>query len=277
MTQYNYIPTAGNLGARATTDRICSVSRVYAGQPQVSTLTVAGTATDGTYSVEFQDLPVDNITVEVVRAGGVPATNDDIAAAFATAINGDDQLRSFFLVTVATNVVTITARANGDAFTLANVTAPAPGTLAAATTQAAAPANLPMGVAVALSGNGDKQIVQPDGVTAFAIQGITWDGDSKTDQTVVPTLGTQGEFVPSFAAGSMVPVAKSGVIYVAPEVDVAAGDPVFVRVTAAGAEVLGALRNDADGGDAVQIQAQWEWDGAANQPTAVRLNLPGGA
>jgi hypothetical protein len=276
MPQYNYTPLAGQLGSRATTDAVCSVSRVYAGQPQISTLTVAGTATDGTYSVTFQDLAVDNITVEVVRTGGVPATNNDIAAALEAAINADDELRSFFIVTVATNVVTVQARANGDAFTLVTA-APAPGTLTAADTQAATPANLPMGIGVVLSGNGDKQITPPvNGVsTAFQISGITWDGDSKTDQTVIPTLGTAGEFVPSFAAGSMVPVMEKGVMYVEPEVDVAAGDPVFVRVTAAGAEVLGALRNDADGGDAVQIQAKFEWDGLAGQPTAVRLNLPG--
>lgn len=278
MTQFNYIPQAGKLGARATSDPIVSVSRKYAGRPQISTLTFAGTATDGTYSAEFQDLDVDNITVAVVRAGGVPATNTDLAAAFVTAANNDADLRSFFIITSAAGVVTITARENGNPFVLGAVTAPAPGTLVAATTQTSAPANLPMGIVVVLNGANQKQILQPaPGATSFEFQGITWDGQSSVDASVIPTLGTTGPFESPFAAGSMVPVAKVGVFYVEPEVDIVQGDPVFVRVTATGTEVFGALSNVADGGDNILWQnAQWEWNGSAGQPTAVRLNAPGG-
>ncbi len=278
MTQTNYTPTSGQVGALATSDRFTSVSRVYAGRPQISTLTFGGTATDGVYSIDFQNLDVDNITVPITRTGGSPATNTDLAAAWIVVAENDTDLRRAFLFSQAAGVVTITARENGNPFTLANPVVTGPATLVAATTQTSTPANLPMGIAVVLSGNGDKQIVQPDaGSTAFEIQGITWNGNSNTDNTVIPTLGTSEQFVAEFAAGSMVPVLKTGVIYVLPEVNVSAGDPVFARMTATGTEVFGALSNVTDGGDNLQIQAVWEWDGLANQPTAVRLNLPGGA
>lgn len=274
MTQYSYSPTAGSVGSRATLDPVISVSRVYAGQAQTSTLTFGGVATDGDYEATFSDLDVANITVTVTRAAGVPATNTDLATAFVAAANADTDLRSMFEITSALGVVTVTARENGNPFTL-TTSAPAPGTLVAATTVSASPANLPMGVGVAL-GAGPGQITVPSG-TAFAIQGITWDGDSKTNQTQIPTLGQSDPFQAEFAPGSMVPIMKQGVVYVLPEVNITQGEPVFVRVVAAGTEQLGALRNDADGGDAVQIQAQWESSGSANMPTAVRVNIPGGA
>ncbi len=275
MTQFNYLPQAGKLGARATSDPIVSVSRKYAGRPQISTLTFAGTPTDGTYSVAFEDLDVDNITVQVVRAGGTPATDTDLAAAFVVAANNDTDLRSFFIITSAAGVVTIVARENGNPFTLGSVTAPAPGTLVAATTQTSAPVNLPMGIAVVLDGSNLKQILQPaSGATSFQIQGITWDGQSSVAATVIPTLGTTGDFESPFAAGSMVPVAKVGVYYVHPETNIAQGDKVYVRLIGG---VLGQLGNvDAGPNTVLWTNAQWEWSGLAGQPTAVRINAPGG-
>lgn len=280
MTQniYDQRNVPAKLGARATADPIVSVSRKYAGQPEITTLTFAGTATDGVYSAEFQDLDVDNITVSITRTGGVPSTNTDLAVAWVAAANNDADLRRFFIITNAAGVVTIIARENGNPFILTNEVVTGPGTLVAAETQTATPATLPMGIAVVLDAANKKVILPPNvSSTAFQIQGITWDGMSQADSTLIPTLGTTGEFESPFAAGSMVPVAKAGVFYVNPEVDITQGDPVFVRVTATGTEVFGALRNDSDGGDALQIQGQWEWNGTANTPTAVRINLPGGA
>lgn len=279
MTQFNYLPQAGKLGARATGDPIVSVSRKYAGRPQISTLTFAGTPTDGTYSATFEDLDVDNITVEVVRAGGTPATDTDLAAQFVTAANNDADLRSFFIITSALGVVTIVARENGNPFTLGSVTAPAPGTLVAAVTQTSNPASLTMGTVVVLNGALSKQILPPaPGATSFQFQGITWDGQSSVDATVIPTLGTSGDFESPFAAGSMVPVMKVGVEWVHPEVDIVQGDLVFVRTTATGSQVFGALSNVADGGDNILWEnAQWETNGSAGQPTMIRLNAPGGA
>lgn len=278
MTQFNYTPTFGKLGSRATGDPVVSVSRIYASQPQISTITFGGVATDGTYTQPFEGLPVANIPISVVRAAAVPLTNTDLATEFVVQANNNADIRSLFLVTSAAAVVTVVARENGTSFTLGATTAPAPGTLVNATTQTGTPANLPMGIAVVYAGTGLNVITQPDASsTAFEIQGLTWDGQSSADATVIPTLGQGTDFESPFSPGSMVPVAQKGVFWVHPEVDVAQGDPVFVRMTATGTEVFGQLSNVTDGGDNLQIQGVWERDGSANSPTMVRINLPGGA
>jgi len=279
MTQFQYNVGAGKLGALAVSGGPhVSVSRKYAGRPQISTLTFGGTATDGVYSIDFQDLDVPNITVPITRAGGVPATNTLLATAWITAAESDTDLRSMFIFTQAAGVVTITSRENGNAFTLANPVVTGPGTLVAAVTQTATPANLPMGIAVVYTDTANQEIGQPTGAsTAFNVQGISWDGNSSIAATVIPTLGQTGDFESPFAAESMVPVMKVGTIWVHPEVDVTAGDTVWVRMTATGTEVAGSLSNVTDGGDNLQIQAVWEADGLANTPTPVRLHLPGGA
>lgn len=60
-----------------------------------------------------------------------------------------------------------------------------------------------------------------------------------------------------YPVNSAVPCLRDGEIVVAPEADVtvAAGDKVYARITANGAGKLqlGALRNDADGGDAILV------------------------
>jgi len=277
MVQFNYTPTSGKIGSRATLDPVVSVSGVYAGRGQTNTLTFAGTATDGAYTAVFSDLDVPNITVSIVRAT-TPATNTDLATAWAALANADTDLRSMFLITSAAGVVTITARENGNPFTLTVTAVTGPATLVSAVTVTSAPVDLPMGVAVIHTNAGRKQISQPTAASvAFDIVGVAWDGDSKTDQSQIPTLGQSAPFVAAFPAGSMVPVMKCGVVYVAPEVDVSEGDTVWVRMTATGTEVFGAFSNVTDGGDNLQIQAVWEEDGTAGNPTAVRLNLPGGA
>ena len=76
-------------------------------------------------------------------------------------------------------------------------------------------------------------------------------------------------------AGASVIVARKGCFSCTVEGAVTKGAPVFVRTTAAGAEVLGALRGDADGGDAIALPgAQFgsTTDGAGL--ALVRLNLP---
>ena len=110
MSQANYEVGTGRLGARATIDAVTSVSRRFAGQPQTNTLVFAGTATDGAYTAEFRNLDVDNISVSVVRAGGTPATDDDLATAWHAAAIADADLVRLFELTVATDTVTVVAR-----------------------------------------------------------------------------------------------------------------------------------------------------------------------
>jgi hypothetical protein len=81
-----------------------------------------------------------------------------------------------------------------------------------------------------------------------------------------------------YEANAEVCVVRQGRVAVKPEVDVVAGDPVYVRVTAAGAEKLGALRNDADGGDAILLANAYfanDWLTSQTDVNAwVDINLP---
>lgn len=275
MTQANYLVGTGKLGACATIDDYTSVSRRFSGQPQINTLTFAGTATDGAYTAEFSGLDVDNISISIVRST-TPASNTDLAVAWlALALTNPDLVRLFELTSVA-GVVTIVSRENGNSFVLTVTAVTGPATLVSVVSQSSVVTSLAIAIGVSLTGNGTKEVGPPAAATAFEIVGLTWDGNASVDGTVIPTLGAE-TFESSFAAGSSVPVMKQGVMWVRPEVAVAEGDPVFVRVVAAGSEVMGALRIDADGSDAVQIQATFETACAANELCMVRLNIPGGA
>lgn len=66
----------------------------------------------------------------------------------------------------------------------------------------------------------------------------------------------QGEFeseVNSYPAGNIAAVVESGIMLALCDDSVADGDPVYVRVTASGSEVVGSVRNDSDSGDCVLL------------------------
>jgi hypothetical protein len=72
--------------------------------------------------------------------------------------------------------------------------------------------------------------------------------------TAVPFGETSGDVQAGVPDKSMVSVLKKGRIYVQCETACAIGGKVFVRAIAAGAEVLGAARNDTDSGDAFELK-----------------------
>jgi len=65
-----------------------------------------------------------------------------------------------------------------------------------------------------------------------------------------------------------------GVVYMRPEDAVTAGDPVFVRHVAAGAEELGSVRSDTEGTDATAVGGcQFMDDAAAGELVRVRVRM----
>lgn len=118
------------------------------GVAQVETLTVAGTAADGTYSFDFE-IPDDTgvtETISVVRTGGAPATNDLLAAAFRAAVTANQLVSAYIQASGATNEVILTKTDPGS-FNVTGLTAPGTGTLTSALTtsgeQDLIPANEP--------------------------------------------------------------------------------------------------------------------------------------
>jgi len=136
-----------------------SRSFLYAEVKQVGTLTVGGSATDGVYSVSVVDPHDSNIThtASVTRAT-TPSSNADIAAALKAAIEANGQLRSLIDVSVLSAVITYTAKRGGEVLAF-STSAPAPGTLVAATTTSAAVADLPVGIAVARNSDGTLRLL----------------------------------------------------------------------------------------------------------------------
>lgn len=247
MTQLNYTPNAGLLGAPVEQpDTGVLVSRSYPTRAEQWTITVGGVATDGTYSARFHNLPdgIADQTVSVVRST-TPATNTDLATAFVAAIQANSTLLSLFSVTSSGAVVTVVNRKRDQAFTLDSATAPAPGTLAVAQSVAASKSRLPLSIGVVNTSTGLR--VPQSGDTAQSIDGITARSSTAIAQLPVDGSGGNGINVDGYDAGSSVLVRKKGVQWAAPEAAVSLGDPVYCRVVATGTEQAGALRGSVDG------------------------------
>jgi hypothetical protein len=118
------------------------------GVAQVYTLTVGGTAADGTYSFVFEipDDTAETVTISVVRTGGAPASNNDLAAAFRTAFNADT-LASAYAQAAGTGADVVITKSDPGSFAITSPTAPGTGTLTGALTtsgeQDLIPANEP--------------------------------------------------------------------------------------------------------------------------------------
>jgi hypothetical protein len=98
--------------------------------PNNTQATFGGTETDGNYVLTFDHptLPAP-VPVTVVRVGGVPATNNDLAAAMETAVEANPQLAALVASANATaNVNDVTTFPGVQGLTI-TPSAPAPGTL----------------------------------------------------------------------------------------------------------------------------------------------------
>lgn len=244
----------GNPGQRADNGDVDSRSYLHADVAQVSTVTVGGTATAGTYTIT-----INGIDVDFVR---VAETNAQIATALAAAIEAEPSLANVVTAVDSTLDVVITAVHEGTPFTVA-VVAPAPGTLTPVLTTSSVVADLNVGIVVArVTGTSDRLRVLAPGDAVGDFIGIVERpiGHFEND-------GQGGVFgdtsVDAYDSGSVVSVGRRGRWLVEVEVAVDADDSVFVRTTATGTEVFGAFRNDADGGDAIDASTVFRFLSAA--------------
>lgn len=203
---YGYNMQRMLLGQRLDSAYTDSFSYVNPSLPQVGTLTVGGTATDGAYSVTVT--PADGgavFTVSITRST-TPATNADIAAALNTAFNAAAAAYGIATSTNASAVNTLTFRRSGQSYTI-TTSAPAPGTLVWAQTQAAGGSYANVGRWVRKStAAGADRILTPiiDGTTIAQMVGIVERTFSCIDGSF---YGQNGEVYP---AGSDVPVMRAG-------------------------------------------------------------------
>lgn len=237
-------------------------ARTNPAKAQEGTITIAGTASDGTYSATFTDPndPGHPITVEFVRADS--ETNNQIAAALAAKLVLALLLK--FTVTVATNVITIKAN-NADITYGVSTSAPGLGTAAWAQTQAAGGVYLPFGRFVA--GGGDAVTARPlkSGDTVANVIGVV------VRELAVETRGstTESDGVPP---GRDAAVLAKGPILMFAEEAVSPGDTCYTRIVANGSnDQMGRVRKSADGGNAVDVHTIARFDESAAAGTMVRV------
>lgn len=120
-----------------------SAASLLAGTGPTHNATVGGTATDGTYRLTFTGFGLSSpVNVDVVRAAGSPATNDAIATSLATALttaggSGGSLEGEIVVASISRTGSVVTFRmADGLAAGTVTTSAPAPGTLTAAVTDA---------------------------------------------------------------------------------------------------------------------------------------------
>lgn len=132
-------------------------------------------------------------------------------------------------------------------------------------------AGMPFGIAVAKGATSDQSAI------------LLVDGNSKVIGLTVHDHAREPFYLSgvSPAAAGIAPgwtlgVLRKGRMWVVPEVAVTAEDPLYARHTAnGGLTQKGALRNDNDGGNALQIaQGVWKSTVAAGAPALVDVNLP---
>ena len=125
--------------------------------------------------------------------------------------------------------------------------------------------NLPFGIAVTY-GTAEKEVAAPSSGSDVIIGVVVRNMDKNTSHL----SGTN-----QVEDGALHPVICEGMVYVEVEDAVTAGGQVFVRHTAAGAEVLGAFRSDADTSDAAALAgARYITSADAGELAVLQLNLP---
>lgn len=237
-----------------------SSSKCYPAPSKVLKLTVGGTATAGTYSAKLN-----GSTFSFVRAA---EDNTGIASGLETDAKSNDlPVNDIVAVSRKGLEIFFTGRQTGDSFTITNVTAPAPGTLTLATVNDGVEGDLELGLGVCLVA-GDPDSIRAPQTGDTKIFGVSLKGGN-----LKPRTGATDE-VDAYAPGSDVEVGRHGYYTVYVEQAVSAGDPVYCRATAAGSEIAGAFRKDADGGDAVLVPGEFLRDADADGIAYVFLHLP---
>lgn len=241
--------------------------------PQLGTATVGGTATAGDYTLIFKD-PSGNV-IDSVTFTRVAEANAAIASGLVDLIAASGALR---------NVVT--AEVDGGtpeqinlAFLAADVTytieqvAPAPGTIALVTTQAAGGVSIPVGRFLSQSASNSLAVEE---LGAADLEGAVM-GVSGRDFALLHNLEQPGTGPEVYVKGSAVTMIYKGVVSMRNVgAAVLRGMPVYVVRNTAGGDELGQARGDADGANTVALtlsRAEWIEDVAAGEVGRIRLNL----
>jgi len=226
----------------------------------IFTATVGGVAADGLYKIAVKDdVTGDEYTTEFTRAGG-GETNAQIGAKLRDNWNAVSKNNDAFTAAAPAAIITFTGKVAGRTYTI-STTAPGGASITIATTQDAGGTKMPPGIFVALSAVGSQDGYTPDQVRQL-----------KTGDTIgkvyafVERLQILGEIRDdgagnvtsdeTYKPGDNVPPMRQGSFWMDCETSF---DPLtdtpYIRVTAGAGEQAGVIRNDADGGDAIDASS----------------------
>lgn len=238
-------------GAIATLREVGDRSRVFAKRRHVVTIAISGTdgdAADGAYSYQVSTpANFDPLTPVLIEAEADSDTVDELGAALEADHNDWNNglanvCRAAY--SAADDDLVLTAVRAGEPFTVALVGNPST-SMAATTTVDAAETAAKIGYAMAdIDGQHCRLLQTGDTAATIAKLGIMVPGrpiEAQDDGTI------------QYAEGDNLLFVCDGDLWIMPEVDMAVTDPVYVRVVATGNEIPGAIRNTADGSDAVQM------------------------
>lgn len=217
-------------------------ARTNPAKPQKGTLTVGGTADDGTYSITVTNPqePGWSISVSFLRAAA--ETNAQIAAALSVKL-----VKAFILkagVTVLSNVITVEAK-NTDITYAFSTSAPGTGTLVWAQTVAPGGTVQPFGRFYKGDGTGFGFAALESGdAIATVIGGLVRELTVENNQTIGGFDGCR--------IGYEAAIAAMGPMLMDCEEDVTPADTVYIRRVASGNKtMIGAVGKSADGGNCI--------------------------
>lgn len=226
--------------------------------PLIFTATVGGTASDGTYSITVKDdVTGDAYVTSFVRADS--ESNATIAGKLSTNWTAVSKNNDTFTAAAPAAVVTFTGKINGRTYTITK-SAPGDGTITIATSQAAGGTKMPAGIFVVRRAAGSADGYSPDEVrqlTGSDTVAKVWGFVERTQilgeiREVAGVVTANDSYVP----GDTVPIMRQGSFWVDCETAFnALTDTPYIRFTATDPEQAGILRNDADGGDALDASS----------------------
>lgn len=241
-----------------------NISRCNPAVAQEGTLTVGGTAADGTYSASFYHPEELNnpIVVSFLRAAG--ETNAQIAAK----LYADAVKKLALKATPSVLGAVVTVKFGNPLITYTVVTAaPGTGTLVWAQTVAAGGSTIPFGVFVKGGGDGLTAKIVSSGTTIGQVLGV-----------VERKLTVQQNPDPTASDG--VPVARDmsiiggGPVRVLVEEDVTPADTPYIRIVASGNNtIVGILGKSADGGNCIDASSICKFETIAKKGETVRVRV----
>lgn len=268
MPQFNYGPTQPQwtVGQIATNHKQDVDSYTNEMLPQISVVTVGGTATAGNYVITATGPDGEQVSATFTR---VAETNDGISDGLLAAINTDDDWANVAVATDSgVDELTLTFVQTGRAYSF-TLSAPAPGTLAVANSQEAGGIDIPLGVAVRDGSADDLATILGAGTVDADLLGIHVRGID----ALVNELGADNNVV---GPGKTLSVLSKGVAAVLVEDAVTKGANAFCRIAnPAAGDPVGLFRSDADGGDAIQmLSAKFDSSTTGRGIALVRVNRP---